>query len=477
MLGKIVVENATAIFEGERGGETDESAEEQTGVTLGSTLCKDVLATETLVAKSATGCVCCRAHVLGHAKAQSRAGTLRAGARACAHSILGGQRIVDRVEYTGTHVLLIDETGKNLGPKLTGEALDIAEERGVVLVEVNAHSKPPVCRLVVPASAREKDRAAKDKVLFDDDDDEDEGVVDEYAERETFYVSKGKIAAAQKTEIRIKEVRFGVKTTMHDIENKVAKCKDFISKGYRVHMIISATGQGRKPMQELIAMMKETLATLLEQTKGFSVQEGKATVQGRRTVVELKISPEYKEELEKERAAALAAEAAATKKDTTKASPKTAATAAAPAEIDAVTAKNLEEIAKEQRRQKYKELRRKEVLEKSMEKPDAIANFIRDQEFTNFMARGGIVEGEEEHNKKDSFFGSGSGRNSNSGSGRNSNGGGSKPINPGFNRDFNQGNNRQGNRPFNPNNSERGNFAGVGNKNQGGDHSNRNRRF
>ena len=43
---------------------------------------------------------------------------------------------------------LIDEEGKQLGIVLTRDALDIARERGLDLVEVQPNAAPPVCRLM-----------------------------------------------------------------------------------------------------------------------------------------------------------------------------------------------------------------------------------------------------------------------------------------------------------------------------------------
>ena len=45
-------------------------------------------------------------------------------------------------------VRLIDETGKQLGIYPTAEALRLAEERELDLVEVAPTAKPPVCRLL-----------------------------------------------------------------------------------------------------------------------------------------------------------------------------------------------------------------------------------------------------------------------------------------------------------------------------------------
>jgi len=45
-------------------------------------------------------------------------------------------------------VRLIDETGKQLGIYPTREAIRLADERGLDLVEVAPNANPPVCRLL-----------------------------------------------------------------------------------------------------------------------------------------------------------------------------------------------------------------------------------------------------------------------------------------------------------------------------------------
>jgi len=44
-------------------------------------------------------------------------------------------------------VRLIDETGKQLGIVQTGQALQMAQDRGLDLIEVASKTDPPVCRI------------------------------------------------------------------------------------------------------------------------------------------------------------------------------------------------------------------------------------------------------------------------------------------------------------------------------------------
>jgi len=44
-------------------------------------------------------------------------------------------------------VRLIDETGKQLGIVQTGQALQMAQDRGLDLIEVASKTSPPVCKI------------------------------------------------------------------------------------------------------------------------------------------------------------------------------------------------------------------------------------------------------------------------------------------------------------------------------------------
>ena len=44
-------------------------------------------------------------------------------------------------------VLVIDEDGKKLGEFMTSDALQLAQERGLDLIEVAPNGRPPVCKI------------------------------------------------------------------------------------------------------------------------------------------------------------------------------------------------------------------------------------------------------------------------------------------------------------------------------------------
>ena len=110
-------------------------------------------------------------------------------------------------------VLVIDEVGNKLGQMNTRDAIAMAQERGLDLVEVAANAKPPVCRF-----------ADFGKMMYE---------------------KKKRDAKARKnaTTINIKEVKLTPKTGDHDFEVKLKNARRFIDKGDKVKVTIRFRGR------------------------------------------------------------------------------------------------------------------------------------------------------------------------------------------------------------------------------------------
>lgn len=102
-------------------------------------------------------------------------------------------------------VLLIDETGKNLGQRSLQEALRMASERQMELVQVSEFAVPPVCRIMPPGSQLGIDRAR-------------EAAKEEY----------------RRTGQRTKEIQFGHRIAEHDVQTKVRQMEQFLQKRCKV---------------------------------------------------------------------------------------------------------------------------------------------------------------------------------------------------------------------------------------------------
>ncbi len=124
---------------------------------------------------------------------------------------------------------VIDESGKALGVLPTSQALALAQEKGLDLVEVNPSVKPSVAKIM------------------------DYG---KYLYRKA--KSERKHRSSQKAG-ELKAVRFAYRTSGHDIEFKAKKVSDFLKKGYKVRIEMIMRGREKSHGD----MIREKLRTFL----------------------------------------------------------------------------------------------------------------------------------------------------------------------------------------------------------------------
>ncbi len=147
-------------------------------------------------------------------------------------------------------VRVVDEDGTQLGVKETREALRIAQEKGLDLVEVAPNIRPPVCRIM------------------------DHG--------KYLYQQEKKKRQAKSKSSKMKEIKIGFSTQSHDLEFKTKKIKEFLSKAYKVKVSIFLKGRERKLVREAEEKLNQFLQGLggdlkkerterLQANRGFSV--------------------------------------------------------------------------------------------------------------------------------------------------------------------------------------------------------------
>lgn len=108
---------------------------------------------------------------------------------------------------------MIDEDGKQLGILSRAEALQIAEDQGLDLVEISPEANPPVVKVI------------------------DWG---KYNYQRTKQLQKNKRSA--KT-FEVKQMRFGLKISEHDLGVKLRKVVDFLEAGHKVKLTIFYRGR------------------------------------------------------------------------------------------------------------------------------------------------------------------------------------------------------------------------------------------
>lgn len=112
-----------------------------------------------------------------------------------------------------SRVLLIDEAGNKLGEFLTEDAVSLARERNLDLIEVSPNSRPPVCK------------------------------VGDFGKMK--YEKKKKEAAARKTQttINVKEIKLRPKTDQHDFDVKLKHARRFLDGGDKVKVTVRFRGR------------------------------------------------------------------------------------------------------------------------------------------------------------------------------------------------------------------------------------------
>jgi translation initiation factor IF-3 len=129
-------------------------------------------------------------------------------------------------------VRLIDETGKQLGIYPIREALHVAMERGLDLVEVSPNARPPVCRLMDYGKFMyEKSRR------------------DREARR------------AQK-QVEIKEIQVRPKTAEHDVSFKMSRARKFLQEGNKIRVRVRFRGREITHSDLAIELMERVAAEL-----------------------------------------------------------------------------------------------------------------------------------------------------------------------------------------------------------------------
>lgn len=126
-------------------------------------------------------------------------------------------------------VRLIDEAGKQVGVVALQEALRLANERGLDLIQVTEKVDPPVCRLW------------------------------EYG-KFAYHQQKKEKEAKKHTGGDLKEIRLTFNISSHDIETRAQQAMKFLSKGDRVRIVLRL--RGREKFLQNVA--KEKMEKLLD---------------------------------------------------------------------------------------------------------------------------------------------------------------------------------------------------------------------
>ena len=139
----------------------------------------------------------------------------------------------DRIRITPVKV--VNHDGEMLGEMPTAEALQIAADLGLDLVEVGAEARPPICRIM------------------------DYGKVQ--------YERQKKQSGSAKTRVQLKQIRLRAKIGQHDIDFKTRKARDFLSKKHKVKINVVFRGRenahhdrGRELLEGFVSSLEDVAA-------------------------------------------------------------------------------------------------------------------------------------------------------------------------------------------------------------------------
>jgi translation initiation factor IF-3 len=163
--------------------------------------------------------------------------------------------------------LLIDEDGTRVGVISLREALALAEERGLDLVEVAPNATPPVCRIL------------------------------DYGKFRYEQTKKEREARKHQKQAELKEVRLKPKTDDHDLDIKAKQARKFLLAGDKVKFTVRF--RGREMAHPDIG--REMLEQIAEELRDIATVEQRPLMEGR--ALSLLLAPSAKAKAQRERVA------------------------------------------------------------------------------------------------------------------------------------------------------------------------------
>ena len=146
-----------------------------------------------------------------------------------------------------SNVRLIDDAGEMTGVKSLADALKMAREAGLDLVEISPQSTPPVCKIIDYG-----------RFLY---------------QRE----KKKKEAKKHQHTVQLKEIKMRPKTDVHDYNFKVRHVRSFLKNGDKVKLTIRFKGRE----MAFVDLGNKQIDRVIEDTKDLGKVESKPKMEGR----------------------------------------------------------------------------------------------------------------------------------------------------------------------------------------------------
>ncbi len=150
-------------------------------------------------------------------------------------------------------VRLIDEKGNQVGVVPTYEALQMARERGLDLMEVSPNAQPPVCKIC------------------------------DYGKFKYEKKKKEQLAKKKQTVIKVKEIQLRPQTEEHDLDYKFKNVRQFLEDGDKAKITIMFRGREITYVDQGFKIMRQ----LADQVKDVAIVEAPPKIEGKKLIMVL----------------------------------------------------------------------------------------------------------------------------------------------------------------------------------------------
>ncbi len=146
----------------------------------------------------------------------------------------------------GKELRIISESGEQLGIMSSQEALALAEEQELDLVEISPNAEPPVCKIM------------------------------NYGKFKYEQTRKMKEAKKNQKQVIIKEVKISARIDEHDLETKVSHIEKFLEKDNKVKVTLTLFGRERMNADlgiESLELIAEKFAEIADADKKYKEKQ------------------------------------------------------------------------------------------------------------------------------------------------------------------------------------------------------------
>jgi len=146
-----------------------------------------------------------------------------------------------------TELRVVDEAGKQIGVMSKQEALNIAHDRGLDLVEIAPLAKPPVAKVI------------------------------DFKKYKYLENKKERDAKSSSGKVEIKEIRFSPFIGQGDLDTRLERIKDILGDGDRVKIVVKFSGRQITRVEFGHDLIKKVMSAL----EGIASADGVAKLQGK----------------------------------------------------------------------------------------------------------------------------------------------------------------------------------------------------